>query len=830
MKLRSIEAVRYGGLENACLPDIGEGLTVVLGPNESGKSSLTALARHVLFGFPDRRSKERGYVPLAGGRAGRLVFADGASEWAIERVDGSHRGPVSVVTRSGADRPGLLGEIVGGVSEQTYRVVFGFGLDELSEIEHGDNSDIVARLYAAETGLSVNPIDVRAELEGRANALFAARAQKPVLNTLNSRIRDLKERIRALETRAADFAGDQARLNEMAEQLEPLKERRDELDVKVRSLAADIASAKGAAERVKELGRQSTELAARLTDLERSLALLPAPDPVLDVAPELSAVLEEESGFKTHVAAADKAQADADRIETPPGLPVEASDSPAARRAVDEWSERLSALRNRVETSTQAAERAAARAGQLVLVAGEQQDASASRPAVWPVALLLAGGLLGIVLGIALDQWAAVLVGAAASVAGAWLLFSGRRQPVAAAPLSHEAAAAQVEAGTQAELADNAKRELQAATAEWHRWLADNKLDAHGQDPLVVRRLLDDLAERERRHAERERCLGDARREREAAEDWITRLVDIVRRFDPQGAQVPSLSGAAQYSARARARLAAAISSRDERSALERENDINMAERESLARQLDEVRAVLEQLATRYCVDVDDIVPQLEARAATQEEELSQLRDECDALSESVTELRVQLDAEGRGDEMARARQELEGLQAQAREAADRYVTEMLAVKLLDRARERFERERQPEVVRIAARVFAAMTENRYTDVRAPLDGTEITVRAADGSMRRTTELSRGTAEQLYLALRVGLIGSREEMGRYLPVLMDDVIVNFDEARARGASAAISELASKRQVLFFTCHEDTAQLLADTVPGTVTVKLDRCSL
>jgi len=135
-------------------------------PNESGKTTLTALTRHVLYGYPDGRSKERAYAPLAVRGLPRLVFADAAGEWAIERVDGKNRGPVSVTARRGAERPELLGQLVSGVSEQSYRVVFGFGLDELSLIEHGDSADIMSRLYAAGFGLAVNPMDARKAARG----------------------------------------------------------------------------------------------------------------------------------------------------------------------------------------------------------------------------------------------------------------------------------------------------------------------------------------------------------------------------------------------------------------------------------------------------------------------------------------------------------------------------------------------------------------------------------------------------------------------------------------------------------------------------------------
>jgi uncharacterized protein YhaN len=59
---------------------------------------------------------------------------------------------------------------------------------------------------------------------------------------------------------------------------------------------------------------------------------------------------------------------------------------------------------------------------------------------------------------------------------------------------------------------------------------------------------------------------------------------------------------------------------------------------------------------------------------------------------------------------------------------------------------------------------------------------------------------------------------------------MDDVVVNFDPERRAGAVAAVGELAAMRQVLFFTCHPETAESLAGSVEGAKLVTLDRCEL
>jgi uncharacterized protein YhaN len=121
------------------------------------------------------------------------------------------------------------------------------------------------------------------------------------------------------------------------------------------------------------------------------------------------------------------------------------------------------------------------------------------------------------------------------------------------------------------------------------------------------------------------------------------------------------------------------------------------------------------------------------------------------------------------------------------------------------------------------------MTLGRYTSVRIPLDA-EISVVSSAGDLKPAAELSQGTAEQLYLALRVGLISSLGDLGRHLPVLMDDVAVNYDPERLLAASAAIAELTRVRQVVLFTCHAATAEVMMAAVPDASLVTLDRCEL
>ncbi len=149
-----------------------------------------------------------------------------------------------------------------------------------------------------------------------------------------------------------------------------------------------------------------------------------------------------------------------------------------------------------------------------------------------------------------------------------------------------------------------------------------------------------------------------------------------------------------------------------------------------------------------------------------------------------------------------------------------------IAQSLLRRARQRYEQERQPGVMRYAERFFKTVTGGRYNRLYAPLGEHRVTVESSDGSTRRPEELSRGTREQLYLALRFGLIREFSEHAEPLPVVVDEALVNFDPERARRAVQAFVELSQTNQVLVFTCHPSTVKLFKGADPDAKVIDLD----
>ena len=213
----------------------------------------------------------------------------------------------------------------------------------------------------------------------------------------------------------------------------------------------------------------------------------------------------------------------------------------------------------------------------------------------------------------------------------------------------------------------------------------------------------------------------------------------------------------------------------------------------------------------------------------------AQLAEESDRLSDRQTDVDAQCNAllEERGgidNELTQLAGEeessalrirrntlLEQLQEQAREWSRLTIAESL----LEKTRHKFEQERQPSVIRHAQEFFSTVTGQRYTGLYAPLGEQTISVTDANGGSRQPSELSRGTREQLYLALRFGLIREFGEHAERLPVVVDEALVNFDPERARLAAKSFAGLSTTNQVLVFTCHPATTEIFAESAGAQV---------
>ena len=132
------------------------------------------------------------------------------------------------------------------------------------------------------------------------------------------------------------------------------------------------------------------------------------------------------------------------------------------------------------------------------------------------------------------------------------------------------------------------------------------------------------------------------------------------------------------------------------------------------------------------------------------------------------------------------------------------------------RVRTIYETQRQPETLRDASQWLEEITSGRYVRLWTPLGEDLLYVDDAQGQSWLIETLSRGTRESVYLSLRLALVRSYQQDGVALPLILDDVFVNFDLSRLRNAVNAIKRFSVEvGQVLFFTCHAHIAALFED---------------
>lgn len=296
-------------------------------------------------------------------------------------------------------------------------------------------------------------------------------------------------------------------------------------------------------------------------------------------------------------------------------------------------------------------------------------------------------------------------------------------------------------------------------------------------------------------------------------------LQEIRRKLDEAGL------GAAEGSLRrARSLLDEAHEGRTEREMLDQRRRALVSRLSSIEESISEAeqrrRAAFEEAG----LGEEDSTARFDEELARASRRRSALLEASDGMNRRYGELKQTL-AQARGahrlDELKLEQQQLLTRQE---ESARAYATLLLARRMLQAAIATWESKSQPEVYRQASRYLSLMTDGRWEKVSISPEGKLQVVDAAHTS-REPVHLSLGTRQQLYLALRIALLQQADNVGRAIPVFADDILVNFDARRRRGAARALAELARTRQVVLFTCHEEVVKALRKADPDLTELEL-----
>ncbi|MEO8510761.1 MAG: AAA family ATPase [Chloroflexota bacterium] len=709
-----------------------------------------------------------------------------------------------------------------------------------SELAAGDPSD------------DALPPDAEARYDRRATALEAA----------SGRLRDLDARLERIDARLAEIAPDD-RLAAVAAAAAALRDERAVHDGRATELAAARADANRHETGLRELARRSGSWSAN--------ELLHADDSIAAV----DATREHERALATSRAAFEDRRRRRDALIDEAERDGGVTEREAAGAGLEARAAALEALvRHDIRVESQAAGSVPGWAVAGVLVLAAIGVGAAGVLADAPLAGLVGAAALGVLALAALRLLArgavpvadrAVLAERAGLAAGATAAeVAAARDEVATerarAALTRDDARRREERGR---LIERAERDLEAATAAseaaaaaWVAWLAHRRLPEQ-LSPESARATLALVDAARRSAADHDEAQRRAEAIAAAAASYDERLASLLR---ATGREVPQ---AGPPRAAALVQLVADIERdatlRRQCAELQAERAELASAREPLVAVRDAARSELNALLVALHAADEDALRAAATRAVARRALQAEVREsragliaiaggeaalpalvaQARELDPSAVEAQREaaqagverLDAEERealtragalgervkvletSEELGRRRQELAELQARAEAEAHRWAVRAATLRLLGETRQRYERERQPDVVRDAERHFERITGGRWPRIIAPPGEPSVEVETEGGEVRRPEELSRGTAEQLYLALRFGLIEQFTRLAEPLPVVMDEILVNFDPARAARTAAAITDLATRHQVLYFTCQPPTAELL-----------------
>ncbi len=181
---------------------------------------------------------------------------------------------------------------------------------------------------------------------------------------------------------------------------------------------------------------------------------------------------------------------------------------------------------------------------------------------------------------------------------------------------------------------------------------------------------------------------------------------------------------------------------------------------------------------------------------ADAERELAGLRETCAMAKGRLDTLGDKLVLESR----------LESLEEQRALEERRYKALELALEALREANTELQNRFSPALAQRTAQLYARLTDGRYGEVTLDRELSAMLRRRGDTLPHESAFLSQGACDQLYLALRLALCEMALPGEEKCPLILDDALVSFDDARMALALELLRELARERQIILFTCQ------------------------
>lgn len=758
----------FGAFSNKTVGPFTPGMNVVFGKNEAGKTTLSQFVGGLLFGWEDARTNRNTYKPDYAERAGALVFAE-RPEGAFETGDSS-------------------------LAEDASRETFGESPVQRAVLE---NETVISRTRNADGLIGDQSVVADIDRETfRTMFLLTSDELRSLRNTTDITshlltagsgteasptyaLADVNDRIQAYSSKAASATDSLVRIaDEMKATRARIQRAVDETE-RLKSETREYRALEGKRE---ELSRRISSANEQIDALVGKRAQLKRMDEQREILLDELADLKEQAHDRQRAIAPDGV-ANAFEPELLELTPVEER---ALREKMDDLSERQMRADHALQTAESDYAASVAAYDALTELQGNEAKATGrNNQRTLKIVLSIALPVVFAVLGVPVFMQGRVIGSLSFSVLGAvFILFA---LVLAAAAVFLVARPERDEKTFDSRLQDTqwvmlqdqkkldqAKAAKDAVDEQVARWLSGNGFGQTCGSIRVARSILDEVRDfraknelRNQQAASYEISLANAKNSLSDLDMQRNRLIRSVGEIaDEEWANL--------------------VSSTTRTTPLDESSIGKVVARKSAQR--DELVSSLEKIGLRY---------------GELGEQLARARDmrELDEAKQHYQELRTRM-ADGKAD-----------------------LANLLTTRfLLEKAVEEWESRSQPEVYRRAGELLSLMTDGAWIRVALSPEGTIIATDAARNE-RDPKHLSLGTCQQLYLALRIALLMCADNVGESVPILADDILVNFDSQRRAGAARALAQLARTRQVIVFTCHEEVVEAMGMADPACTVIDL-----
>lgn len=207
-------------------------------------------------------------------------------------------------------------------------------------------------------------------------------------------------------------------------------------------------------------------------------------------------------------------------------------------------------------------------------------------------------------------------------------------------------------------------------------------------------------------------------------------------------------------------------------------------------------------------LDLDRLLPEAEATV-----------ERIAALSAEHVTLQNAFDALNGSDQGALAEAQRQDALVRMAEAVESHLRLHTAARLLKWSMEQYRQTRQGPMLARASATFATLTGGSFSRLVVDAEGHTPRLYGVrpDGKPVEVSGMSEGSRDQLYLALRLAALELQIDQGRALPLIADDLFINFDDERTAAGLRVLGTLSRRMQVVFLTHHEHLVPLAREVL-------------